>query len=100
MTEQLRHIVRAAEDGGRMIVQVIPFRFGEHVGLSGPFTLLDFDGGLPAILYLDPGRDPIEMTAQHHRVADFTDNFERLQAAALPASDSLELIRAAARDAS
>ena len=100
MTEQLRHIVRAAEGGGRIIVQVIPFESGEHVGLSGPFTLLDFDGGLPGILYLDPGRDPIEMTAHHLRVADFADYFEQLRAAALPAAGSLELIRAAAQDVS
>jgi len=99
MTEQLRYIARVAEgSGGRVIVQVIPFERGEHAGLSGPFTLLDFDGGLPGILYLDPGRDPIEMTAHHHRVADFTDTFERLRVAALPAAESLELIRGAVQD--
>lgn len=101
MTEQLRHIIRAAEvGGGRVVVQVIPFERGEHAGLPGPFTLLDFDAALPGILYLDPGREPIEMTAHHHRVADFTDRFERLRAAALPAAESLDLIRAAARDVS
>jgi hypothetical protein len=101
MTEQLRHIVRVAEGGGgRVVVQVIPFGLGEHAGLPGPFTLLDFDGGLPGILYLDPGRDPIEMTVHHHRVADFTDTFERLEATALPAAESLEFIRVAAQDVS
>jgi hypothetical protein len=95
MTEQLRHIALAAGPGGQVTVQVIPFGAGEHAGLSGPFTLLELTGGLPDILYLDSGRDPIEMISRHARVADYAGRFERLRAAALPVAESLELIQAA-----
>jgi uncharacterized protein DUF5753 len=94
MTEQLRHITLASA-GGQVTVQVIPFGAGEHAGLSGPFTLLELTDGLPDILYIDSGRDPIEMISRHARVADYAGSFERLRAAALPVAESLELIRAA-----
>jgi hypothetical protein len=95
MAEQLRHIALAASADGQVTVQVIPFGAGEHAGLSGPFTLLELAEGLPDVLYLDSGRDPIEMISRHARVADYAGSFERLRAAALPVAESLELIRAA-----
>jgi len=100
MASQLLAITRAARDGGPVTVQVIPFTKGEHAGLSGPFTLLEFAGGLPDILYLDPGRDPIELFSLGDRVADYAARFEQLRAIALPAAESLALIRAAAQDVS
>lgn len=100
MVEQLRHIAGVTGAGEQVTVQVIPFAAGEHSGLSGPFTLLELTGGLPDIVYLDPGRNPIEMINRHDRVADYAGRFERLRAAALPAAESLDLIRSAAEDIS
>ncbi|MFQ6200327.1 Scr1 family TA system antitoxin-like transcriptional regulator, partial [Streptomyces sp. NPDC000405] len=34
-------------------IQVVPFRTGAHVGLQGPFVLLEFDGDIDHILYLE-----------------------------------------------
>lgn len=101
MPEQLLHIADQAADDERITVRVIPFGAGEHVGLSGPFTLLEFDGGLPDILYLDAGRGIIDMVnGNDAEVSEFADNFEKLVEAALPADESLEFIRNAAEEMS
>ena len=100
MPEQLTHIVRVVRDSDRIAVQVIPFGFGEHIGLSGPFTVLEFAAGLPDMLYLDDGRGFIELTNRDSRVAEYADHFERLREAALPAAHSLALIGTVAEELS
>jgi transcriptional regulator with XRE-family HTH domain len=98
MPNQLMYIVARAEGDDRITARVIPFGAGEHPGLSGPFTLLDFDGGLPDILYLDAGRGAIELISDDDQVSGYRDNFEKLLDAALSAADSLDFIRAAAEE--
>lgn len=100
MPNQLMHIVARAQEDDRVKVRVIPFRAGEHAGLSGPFTLLDFEGGLPDILYLDAGRGAIELISNDDQAVEYRDNFEKLLEAALSAEDSLEFIHAAAEEMS
>lgn len=100
MPSQLLHIVSRARDDVRVTVRVIPFSKGEHAGLPGPFTLLEFDGGLPDLLYLDTGREAINMVSRDDKVSEYADIFERLLETALPAEESLEFIRAAAEDMS
>jgi transcriptional regulator with XRE-family HTH domain len=100
MPDQLRHIVDRARNEERITVRVIPFQAGAHAGLSGPFTLLEFDGGLPDVLYLDAGREVIGMVSSDDRVAEYADSFESLIEMALSADDSLEFIRAAAEEMS
>ena len=56
MPAQLREIADRAEQDDLVTVRVIPFEAGAHRGLYGPFTLLEFDGGLPDLLYIDAGR--------------------------------------------
>jgi len=99
MPDQLMHIVAQARDDERITVRVIPFDAGEHAGLSGPFTLLEFDGGLPDILYLDAGRGIIDMiNSNDEEVAEYADNFEKLLDAALSADESLDFMRRAAEE--
>lgn len=99
MPNQLMHIVGKARGDERITVRVIPFEAGAHAGLSGPFTLLEFDGGLPDILYLDAGRGVIDMiNSNDEQVAEYADNFEKLLGAALSADESLEFIRSAAEE--
>jgi transcriptional regulator with XRE-family HTH domain len=100
MPTQLLHIVRQAREDDRVTVRVIPFSKGAHAGLSGPFTLLEFDGGLPDVLYLDTGKEAIDMLTSDDRVSDYADTFEKLLDAALPAEESLDFIRAAAEEMS
>jgi len=100
MPSQLRHIVRQAEEDDRLTVRVVPFSKGAHAGLSGPFTLLEFDGGLPDVLYLDTGKEAINMLISDDRVSEYADSFESLLEVALPVGESLEFIRAAAEEMS
>jgi transcriptional regulator with XRE-family HTH domain len=101
MPKQLMHIVARTREDERITVRVVPFQAGEHAGLSGPFTLLEFDGGLPDILYLDAGRGAIDMiNSNDEEVAEYADNFEKLLEAALPADESLDFIRRAAEEMS
>lgn len=101
MPNQLRHIVDRARADSLITVRVIPFDKGEHAGLSGPFTLLEFDGALPDILYLDAGRSEIVMINDSElQVADYASDFEALVELALPADESLEFIQGAAEDMS
>jgi Domain of unknown function (DUF5753) len=100
MPAQLRHIADKAEGEGLITIRVIPFSAGAHAGLMGPFTMMEFDGELPDILYLDAGRGAIAIISNDPRVAEYRDDFEGLIEKALPAGDSIELIRSAAEDMS
>jgi hypothetical protein len=100
MPNQLLRIVARAEGDERITVRVIPFQAGAHAGLSGPFTLLEFDEGLPDILYLDAGRGAIDMIGNDDQVTEYQDNFEKLLEVALSADESLDFIRTAAEEMS
>jgi transcriptional regulator with XRE-family HTH domain len=96
MPEQLLHMAKRAEDEELITVRVIPFSAGAHRGLSGPFTLLEFDGSMSDLLYLDAGRETTLITGADPRIAEYADDFERLLEDTLPAEDSVAFIRAAA----
>jgi transcriptional regulator with XRE-family HTH domain len=99
MPDQLRSIADRAERDDLVTVRVIPFSVGAHAGLSGPFTLLEFEGDLPDILYRDTGRGAISMIAGNdQQIAEHADMFESLLEDALAADQSIEFIRNAAED--
>ena len=97
MPNQLRHVADRAEQDELITVGVVPFRAGAYPGLFGPFTLLEFTGGLPDILYLDAGRGDFAIfQGDDARISEYAADFERLLEDALPAQDSIDLIRSAA----
>jgi len=102
MPDQLRRIADRAEQDDLVTVRVVPFDRGAHRGVYAPFTLLEFEGRLPDLLWIDVGR--AEFASMVHGddplVGDYQDDFELLLADALPADSSIELIRAAAEDMS
>lgn len=101
MPNQLRHIADSAERDKRLTVRVIPFGVGEYPGLFGPFTLLEFAGGLPDVLYLDTGLGAINMIAgDDPQVAGYAEYFEVLLEGALSGDESIELIRRVADEMS
>jgi hypothetical protein len=101
MPNQLRYIADTAAGNESITVRVIPFNAGVHAGLGGPFTLLEFDGGLSDLLYLDTGRGELAtLTANDPDVAEYADKFESLLDFALPKDQSLELIRNVAHEIS
>ena len=99
MPAQLRHVVDKAERDELVTVRVIPFGAGAHPGLFGSFTLLEFEGGLPDVLYLDASRgDFTVISANDPQLAAYADDFENLLEDALPADKSIEFIRGAAEE--
>lgn len=99
MPAQLTRIADAAENDDLVTVRVIRFSAGAHMGLDGPFSLLEFDGDLDDVLYLEarPGAS-VMITGEDDRITEYRDTFELLLEHALPADASIELIRQAAED--
>jgi transcriptional regulator with XRE-family HTH domain len=93
MPAQLLHVAERAQADELVTVRVIPFRLGAHRGLSGPFTLLEFDGPMPDLLYLDAGRELALITGTDNRISMYADDFENLVESSLPANESIEFLR-------
>lgn len=101
MPHQLRHIAGVAEQDDLVTVRVIPFEAGAHRGLYGPFTLLDFDGGLPDVLYIDAGRGEFaSMVVGAEQTAEYRADFETLLEDALTADKSVDFLRSIAEEMS
>ena len=102
MPAQLRSIADKAEQDELVTIRVIPFDAGAHRGLYGPFTLLEFDGGLPDVLYIDAGRGEFAsmVMGNDERAVEYRDDFELLLGDALPADKSVSLIRSVAEEMS
>lgn len=103
MPAQLRHIAGLAEREERVIIRVIPFSEGAHAGLNvaGSFTLLEFDGGLPDLVYLDAGRgDVASITGDDPSVSIYRALFESLLEPALTEAKSIAFMRDVAEEMS
>jgi transcriptional regulator with XRE-family HTH domain len=101
MPNQLLSIADKAEKDDLITVRVMPFAVGAHRGLFGPFTLLEFDGELPDILYIDVGRGEFaSLTQDGDLVGEYRDDFEALIEKALPAAKSIDLLRRVAEEMS
>ncbi|TNY38008.1 helix-turn-helix domain-containing protein [Thermomonospora catenispora] len=96
MPRQLEHIANVIEEERELVtVRIIPFQAGAHAGMFGPFTLLEFEGDLSDVLYLEWGPEGTQALIQgpDERVTDYAASFESLLEEALSAEESLELIR-------
>ena|ERR1700733_3714672 len=100
MPAQLRYIAERSEHDESVTVRVIPFTAGAHPGLSGPFSLLEFDGAMPDLLYLDAGREATLITGSDPRIGHYADDFEVLLENSLSAAESIELILQVAEEMS
>ena len=100
MPNQLRHIADRAASEETLTVRVVPFRAGAYPGLSGPFTLLEFDGAMPDLLYLDAGREVSLITGTDPRIGEYADDFETVLENSLSVAESIDLIRQAAEEMS
>lgn len=81
-----------------MTLQVLPLRVGEHVGMSGPFTLYRFANPEdPDVVYLEHPRGDLYLESPE-QVEPYGSAFERLRALALSTEDSVTLIASLARE--
>jgi transcriptional regulator with XRE-family HTH domain len=93
MPNQLDRIADDAAGNDLVTVQLIPFRAGEHGGLTA-FTVLGFSGVLPDLVYLDSGKGEVaDITGEDPQVAEYAANFETLLDLALPENESISFIR-------
>lgn len=93
MPNQLRFVADRAEQDDLVTVRVLPFDAGAHPGLD-PFTLLQFDAGLPDVLFLDADRGAFTMiTGDDPQVAKYVQDFEELIEDAWSADSSIEFMR-------
>ncbi|HME64921.1 MAG TPA: Scr1 family TA system antitoxin-like transcriptional regulator, partial [Streptosporangiaceae bacterium] len=75
-------IADRTERDDRLTVRVIPFASGAHPGMFDTFTLLEFDGQLPDVLYLEAAREEYNMIAENDpRAARYAEDFERKHSA-------------------
>ena len=103
MPNQLNYMADRAERSERVIIRVIPFSAGAHAGLNvaGSFTLLEFDGGLPDLVYLDAGRgDVAVITGDDPEVSAYRDLFESLLEPAMSEAESIAFLRQVAEEMS
>jgi transcriptional regulator with XRE-family HTH domain len=101
MPQQLRAIADRAEQSDLLTVRIIPFDTGAYAGISSAFTLLDFDGEVPELVYLDTGRGELaDITGDSPQVGEYRDQFEAALESALSKESSIAFLRQAAEEMS
>lgn len=90
MADQLRYIVKVAESEN-VVVQVVPFELGAHIGQDGSHLLLEFAKADP-IVHLEHRRSG-QFLDELKDTAEFVDLTANLSAQALSADRSAEVIR-------
>ena len=90
MVEQLHRIIAAA-DRPNVTVQILPYSVGAHAGLRGEFTVLDLEGGRPALAFSEAptGNVTVEKSSEVSRLAHL---FDHLRATALPPRETASFI--------
>jgi transcriptional regulator with XRE-family HTH domain len=91
MAAQLRRILDLSKRAD-VTFRIIPFSLGAHVGLLGPFTLLEFpDPDDPDVLHLE-SREDQNFVDDDEKTSRYLEYFFDLERDALPEEASLELI--------
>ncbi|TDB89816.1 helix-turn-helix transcriptional regulator [Actinomadura sp. 7K534] len=92
MHGQLEALLGASERGGA-VIEVMPFRAGYHVGLTGDFTILGFPDGANVAYTESSGIGTL--IQRPDRIADFVVRWDSLRGYALSIEESRAAIRAA-----
>jgi hypothetical protein len=99
MPRQLNHIADLSEQREDLTVRVVPFSAGAHLGVYGPFTILEFESGLGDVLYMEGIDGPSSLVSgNEERIADYRADFETLLDDALSQEESIDLLRRAAEE--
>lgn len=98
LREQLAHLERLAA-GAHVDIRVVPFTAPVTASHFGTFIILEFDndGEGPAV-YFEGFENAQTVRSQHQITAPYVRLFRRLESVALPADESLRLIRDVARE--
>jgi transcriptional regulator with XRE-family HTH domain len=94
MRQQLRRLLELGT-GPVTSIQIIPFAWDAHVGLRGPFTLLEFpEEGPPDLLYMESQSSAAVFLDADRETNRYLNYFWELEAAALDRDESRDLIAA------
>jgi hypothetical protein len=92
MSKQVDQLLRAAE-GPAVTIQILPLASGEHAGMDGSFTILDFlDPVDPTVVYVESATKDNYLDAAP-AVSRYTLIFDHLRASALKPADSINVLR-------
>jgi transcriptional regulator with XRE-family HTH domain len=91
MRGQLRRL-KELEDHPRIFFTAVPFTAGAHPSMDGSFSILEFADWDEDVLYQETPRGSVTSREDQELVADYRERFELLQAAALDATSTVELI--------
>lgn len=86
--EHLRHMAQMPH----IDVQVLPFRQGEHAGLTAPFMILDFPNPLDSTIVCVPTLTDALYLEEHDDVNMYIATFGDIQGSAVSAQESAEII--------
>ncbi|GAB3276315.1 helix-turn-helix transcriptional regulator [Actinocorallia lasiicapitis] len=91
---QIRHAAELAANNPRIDIQVVPFDAGFHSGLFvAGFTLLEFDGPLDDVLYIEAGRGASQLiTGPDDLVTDYRSYYQEVMDEAMTPDKSLEFM--------
>jgi hypothetical protein len=91
MKAQLERLIEAAGQP-KITVQVIPYSVGAHPALDSIFTVVEFDGGVPGVVYVEGlvGSIYFERPEDLDR---YLQVFDRLSVIALSPEDTVELLQ-------
>ncbi|MCL2584253.1 MAG: DUF5753 domain-containing protein [Streptosporangiales bacterium] len=93
MAAQLQHLLDLSERP-RVAVQVLPGDLGAHVGLGGAFTLAEFGGDRPGMVYME-GAETGVIARDPERFAHMSSTFDTLRSYALDVRASRDRIQKA-----
>jgi transcriptional regulator with XRE-family HTH domain len=91
MGAQLRHLVEASARSN-LALQVIPFGLGAHPAMDNIFTILEFEGAAPSIVYVE-GLMGWLYLEREQEVARYGQVLEHLRSVALSPQETTELIK-------
>jgi hypothetical protein len=91
MSAQLDHLLEAAKLPN-VTVQIIPYVAGAHPAMDSSFSMLDFDGSVPGVVYVEGlvGRIYVESPRD---IARYQQVFEYLSTVALTPQESIGLVK-------
>lgn len=78
-------------------IQILPFKSGAHVGLNGPFVILEFpDAEDPDLLYLENVHKSVATRDDESRIASYRESFKELERLSMSGPDVIRFLDDAA----
>ena len=91
MKAQLEHLIEVSKRAG-ITIQVIPYEVGAHPGLDSIFSIVEFAGGVPGVVYVEGLVGSIYLERPEDLVR-YQQVFDRLSTIALSSKDSMALVQ-------